>query len=229
MENLIIVGVSTTARHVFSFVKMYELYNIIGFAVNSQYKTCDEFCGLPVYTLEHLKDECKEQEFSVFVAVLWNHLNRDRKEMYEMCKSYNYKMVNIISPYAIIRGNIKGDNCWIHDYAIIQNEAQLESDIAIMAYTLIGADTHVASHCFFGARSLLGGGSSIGEQSFVGLNATIFDDTCIGQKCLIGACTVVKRNMPDYSKCVTTSENIVFKQYTHNEIEEKLVFSKNKR
>lgn len=229
MENLIIVGVSTTARHVFSFVKMYNLYNIIGFAVNRRYKVCDEFCGLPVYTLEHLREECKEQHFSVFVAVLWNHLNHDRKKIYEMCKSYNYRMANIISPYAIIRGNIKGDNCWIHDYVIIQNEAQLESDIAIMAYTLIGADTHVASHCFFGARSLLGGGSSIGEQSFVGLNATIFDDTYIGDKCLIGACTVVKRNMPDYSKYVTSSENIVFKQYSQDEIEEKLVFTKNKR
>ena len=138
-------------------------------------------------------------------------------------------MANLISPNAIIRGNIKGDNCWIHDYVIIQNDAQLESDIAIMAYSLIGADTHIGSHCFFGARSLLGGGSVIGEQSFVGLNATIFDDTKIGKKCLVGACTAVKRNMPDFSKYVTSSDDIVIKQYSEDEIENKLVFSKNKR
>lgn len=229
MKKLIIIGISTTARHVFSFVKMYHLYDVIGFAVNKQYKTCDEFCDLPVYALETLNEECEESDFWVFVAVLWNHLNKDRRNLYEICKSYNYKMANLISPFAIIRGHIKGDNCWIHDYVIIQNEAQIESNIAIMAYTLIGADTHVYSHCFFAARSLLGGGSVVGEQSFIGLNSTIFDNTIIGRKCLIGACTAVKRNMPDCTRYVTSSNEIVIKQYSENEIEEKLVFLKNKR
>ena len=76
---------------------------------------------------------------------------------------------------------------------------------------------------------MIGGGSSIGEQSFVGLNATIFDCTEIGKKCLIGACAVVKRNMPDFSKCATSSSSMVIKQYGENEIEEKLVASKNVR
>ena len=32
MEKLIIVGLSTNARHVFEFVKDYNLYEIVGFA-----------------------------------------------------------------------------------------------------------------------------------------------------------------------------------------------------
>ena len=138
-------------------------------------------------------------------------------------------MINLVSPKSIIRGELLGDNCWIHDFVILQNDAKLESDIAIMAYSLIGADTNVASHCFFGARSVLGGGSTIGEQSFVGINATVFDDTIIGKKCIIGACTAVKRNMPDFSRYVTKSEDIIVKQYSEDDIEEKLVFSKNVR
>ena len=51
----------------------------------------------------------------------------------------------------------------------------------------------------------------------------------IGKKCLIGACAVVKRNMPDFSKCATSSSSMVIKQYGENEIEEKLVASKNVR
>ncbi len=73
------------------------------------------------------------------------------------------------------------------------------------------------------------GGTTIEEQSFVGLNATVFDDTKIGKKCIIGACTAVKRNMPDCSRYVTSSDNIVIKQYSEDEIESKLIFSKNKR
>lgn len=227
-EKLIIIGTSTTAKHVYEFVRMYNLYDVIGFAVNDKYRLCETLYGLPVYSLENLSSEV-DKEFSVFVAVLWNHLNRDRKELYEYCKSKDYKMVNIISPNAIIRGNLRGDNCWVHDYVVIQNDAYLDSDIAVMAYSLIGANTYVHSHCFFGAKSILGGGSTIGEQSFVGLNAVIFDDTHIGKKCIIGACTAVKRSMPDFSRYVTASDNIVIKQYSEEEIENKLMFSKNIR
>lgn len=228
MENLIIVGLSSTTKHVLSFVRHHNLFNVIGFAVNEKYKNCDTYEGLPVYAIEHLREECR-CDFKIFIALLWNHLNRDRRNLYEYCKAQEFKMANIISPTAIVRGEILGDNCWIHDYVVIQNNAKLESNIAIMAFTLIGANTHVASHCFFAARSLLGGGSSVGEQTFIGLNSTIFDDTRIGNKCIIGACTAVKRNMPDCSRYVTPSADIVIKQYPEDEIENKLMFSKNQR
>lgn len=229
MKKLIIVGVSKTALHVFNFVKYHNLYDVIGFAVNKEYKKDGaEFCGLPIFELESLDEAVRGIDFEVFVAILWNHLNKDRRKVYEYCKSRGYKLANLISPLAVVRGEIEGDNCWVHDYVVIQNDAHIGSDVFAMAYSLIGAYTHVGNHCFFGARSLLGGGSTIGEQSFIGLGATVFDDTSIGRKCLIGACTSVKRNMPDFSRYVTSSDMII-KQYTENEIENKLVFSLNKR
>ena len=229
MEKLIIVGLGPTARHVFSFVQYHQLYNLIGFAVNSSYKTDNMFCGLPVYTLENLKEEVQEDDYVVFVALMWNHLNRDRKKLYEYCKTKGYRMTNLISPLAVIRGEIQGDNCWIHDFVVIQNNTIIGSDVLLMAYAFIGGDSIVNSHCFFAARSLLAGGCTIGEQSFVGLSATVFDDTVVGKKCIIGACSAVKRNLPDYSRCIISSETIVVKQYSEDEIERKLVFSLNKR
>lgn len=229
MKKLIIVGLSTTGRHVYQFVNHYKLYNVIGFAVNADYKNVDTFEGLPVYTLEHLSDECSEDDYEVFVALLWNHLNRDRRLVYEYCKAQGYKMANLISPTAILRSEIKGDNCWIHDFVVVQNNVTMGSNILVMAYSLIGADSYVDAHCFFGARSLLGGGCSVGEQSFIGLSSTVFDDTHIGKKCIIGACTAVKRNVPDNSRYVTSSTDISIKTYADNEIENKLMFLANKR
>ena len=228
MENLIIIGLSSTARHVYSFVNYHKLFNVIGFAVNEVYRNTDTFNGLPVYGLESLKNE-KLGEYSVFIAMLWNHLNGDRQRLYNYCKEQGFRMANLISPLAVLRSPIIGDNCWIHDYVIVQNDSVIESDVAIMAGSLIGANTHVGAHCFFGAQTVFGGGSSIGERSFVGIKATVFDGTKIGNKCIIGACAAVKRNMPDFSKWATASDDIVIKQYTENEIEEKLMFSKNKR
>ena len=227
--KLIIVGLSKTAKHVLSFVNNYGLYNVIGFAVNEKYKTTETFHGLPVYTLENIEKEVGHSDFSVFVAMLWNRLNSERRGVYEYCKQKGFDMVNIVSPFAILRSPLKGDNCWIHDYVVVQQDTYIGSDVMMMSGTLIGANSQVGSHCFFGAHSLLGGGSVIGEQSFVGINSIVFDDTKVGRKCIIGACTAVKRNMPDYSRYVTKSDEIVVKQYAEEEIENKLIFSKNVR
>lgn len=229
MKKIIIIGLSSTSRHVYSFIQFHKLFEVIGFAVSEQFKDRDIFCDLPVFNLEKLNEEVEYDDFEVFVALLWNHLNADRRRVYEYCKAKGYKMANLISPLAVVRSEITGDNIWIHDHVVIQNDTKLGSNIAIMQGSLIGADSNIASHCFFGAHSLIAGGCTIGEQSFVGLHATVFDDTHIGKKCIVGACTAVKRNMPDYSKYVTPSDNIVIKQYSAEEIENKLVFSKNVR
>ena len=228
MDNLIIIGLNTTARHVYSFVTYHKLFNIIGFAVNEEYKDTDKFEGLPVYSLEKLKD-INLGEYSVFIAMLWNRLNGDRQRLYDYCKEKGFRMANLISPLSVMRSPISGDNCWIHDFVVIQNDSVIESDVAIMSGSLIGANTHIGAHCFFGAQTVFGGGSTIGERSFVGIKATVFDGTKIGKKCIVGACTAVKRNMPDFSKWATASDNIVLKQYDESEVEEKLMFSKNKR
>lgn len=228
-KKLILIGTSTTAAHVLSFVNYYDLFEVVGFAVNEKFKTCDEFMDLPVYTVEQLP-EIKGKVFdSVFVAMLWNHLNGDRKKVYEQVKSLGIECANLIAPTARIRGNISGDNCWIHDFVIVQNDAVIGNDVMIMANTMIGANAKVADHCFFGTKSTLGGQSSVGEQSFIGINSTVFDDTVIGKKCIVGACTFVKRNLPDFSVCKTKMESVTIKSYDEEIIEEKLMFRKNVR
>lgn len=229
MKNLIIVGLSSTSKLAYEFVQTHRLFNVIGFAVNKEYKHVETFKGLPVYSLEKLYLEVGHSDFEVFVALLWNHLNRDRRKLYEYCKAQGFQMANLVSPMAVVRSELNGDNCWIHDFVVVQNDTILESDIMVMAQSLIGAGCHVHSHCFLGAKSLLAGGCTIGEQSFMGLGSIVFDDTHIGAKCIVGGGTTVKRNMPDNSKWITNSDNMVLKQYTAEEVENKLVFSKNVR
>lgn len=228
-KKLIIIGIGTNARHVYEFVRSYQLYDIVGFAVNEKYKDRELFLGLPVYSLEHLEEEYGNDDFVVFIALLWNKLNRDRRDLYEYCKKRGFHLTNIVSPHAILRSPLTGENCWIHDFVIVQNNASIGSNTAIMAFCLIGADTIIGDHCFFGAKSVLGGGSVVGEQSFIGINATVFDDTMVGKKCIVGACVALKRNLPDFSRCVVSSDSVIVKQYVEEEIESKLQFAKNKR
>lgn len=225
MRKLIVVGISTNARHVYSFVQYHKLFDVIGFAVSRQYKNQDTFFDLPVFALEDIEQYVDVQEVEFFVALLWNRLNADRKYLYNTLKNKNYKLANLISPTAAIRGTLLGDNCWIHDYVVIQNNTTIGSNVAIMAQSIIGANTTVEDHCFFGARSIIGGGSRIGEQSFIGMNCTVFDGTTVGKKCILGACTAIKRNVPDFTLCKTSIE-YQMKQYAEDEIENKLLAGK---
>lgn len=228
LKKMIIVGMGPNAKHVFNLVKQYELFDVIGFAVDEKYLQSDTFLNLPVYPLERIESFIDTNEVQFFIALLWNHLNADRRNLYNRLKGKGYKLANIISPKASIRGNIVGDNVWVHDFVVIQNDTTIGNNVAIMGQTLIGDNTIISDHCFFGAKSTIGGGSVIGEQTFVGINCTVLDDTKVGKKCILGACTVVKRNVPDYSLYKTTSE-IVIKEYPEDVIESKLVFSKNVR
>ena len=142
MENLIIIGLSKTARHVFSFVTYHKLFNVIGFAVNEEYRNSDTFNGLPVYSLESLKKE-ELGDYYVFIAMLWNRLNGDRQRLYDYCKAQGFRMANLISPLAVLRSPLEGDNCWIHDFVVIQNNSVIQADVAIMSGSLIGANTRV--------------------------------------------------------------------------------------
>lgn len=225
MEKLIIVGTSTNARHVYEFVKDYNLFDIIGFAVNEKYRVSNSFKGLPVYSLETLDTFFDKNEIKLFVAVLWNHLNADRRNIYETLSKEGWQFANLISPKSSIRGVIKGTNVWVHDNVVIQNDAIIGNNVAIMAFTIIGAESVIEDHCFFGARSTLGGESRIGEQSFIGINCTVFDGTTVGKKCILGACTAIKRNVPDFTLCKTSIE-YQMKQYAEDEIENKLLAGK---
>lgn len=229
MENLIIIGTGPNAKMAFEFVRDYSLFNVIGFAVNAQYMNESIFFGLPVYCLEDLINK-KDIKFKVFISLIWNRLNKDRRDLFEYCESQGLEFASLVSPHAIISHSSSfGRNCWIHDFATIQNDTIIGDDVVIRQYVHIAASCNVGSHCFFGVSSILAGGCTVGEQSFIGLNATVFDNTIIGKKCLVGACTAVKRNMPSFSKYTTSTDNLVIKQYDEMVIENKLIFSKNIR
>lgn len=228
-EKLIIVGTSTTARHVYDFVKGYDLYEIIGFAVDDIYRNIDAFCDLPVFSIEKLNEIINKEEVKLFVAVLWNRVNSDRRVLYERLKREGYHFANLISPLAVIRGEVLGDNCWIHDYVIVQSGASVRDNCLLMAFALVGDFAILGSHCFMGTKSTVAGKCEIGEQTFIGISCTIFDNTKVGKKCILGACTTIKRNVDDYTIVKTAKDNVLVVKSDEENIENKLMFKKNVR
>lgn len=229
MDNLYIIGTSTTAEIVYQFVTTYNLYNVKGFAVNQEFKNQDSFMNLPLYSIETLDKIVNKTQDYLFVAIQWNKLNSDRKKVFEKLKFDGYKFANIISPNSLINGYIRGENCWIADHVVVDFGVEIRNNTFIKIGATICDNTIIGEHCFIGAKATIAGGVNIGQQCFIGVNATIFDCVTIGKKCIIGAASVVKRNVPDFTLCKVNTENTIIEKFNEQTIIEKLQFKKNVR
>lgn len=182
-----------------------------------------------VFPLEELDKFIDKENDLLFVAVLWNRLNADRRYLYEKVKSMGYHFANIISPNAQVRGELLGDNCWICDGVIVQEHVKFGNDIFVMDNAMVGHWTMVSDHVFIAIRATVCGAVDIGEQCYIGANATVFDEVKIGKKCLIGGATVAKRSVPDFSVVKIPSDTMIIKQYPEDVIESKWLAHHNVR
>ena len=229
MDRIVIIGTSVAANNICKFIEKYKLFDVIGFAVNKEYRTVDTYLEKPVFNMEELDEIINKSKDYVFVAMQWNRLNADRRKVYETLKADGYRFANLISPLASINGKLIGDNCWITDFVCIDTDAVIGNNGFVKVGACVGDHAHISDHCFIGAKSTVGGGVHIGEQSFIGLGAIVFDDTMVGNKCIVGAATALKRNLPDFCVFKTNSNCFETKQYNEDDVENKLIFSKNIR
>lgn len=229
-NKLCIIGANETAERILLFCEKYNLFNVIGFAVDKAYIKSKYFHNRPVWPIEELEQHIDKNNCYIYIALFWNHLNGDRRRLYERMEKAQWSFANIISPLASIRGkgNI-GTNCWIMDYVVIQEGVQIGNNVIVADFVFIGNGAQIANHCFLAARSSVMGSANIGEQTFIGIGATIFDVVKVGRKCLVGACTIQKYDLPDFSVVKVNTINNSIKQYAEDEIESKWVAKHPKR
>lgn len=221
-KDLCIIGINGTAKRITQFVERYNLFNIIGYAVDKNYIIDNEFHGKPVWAIEELDNYIDRNKCQLYVALFWNHLNGDRRRLYERLKQEGWQFSSIISPLASIRGSV-GENCWIMDYVVVQEGAAIGNNVIVSDFCLVGNGTIIDDHCFLAARSTVMGSAYVGKQTFIGVGSTVFDVVHIGNKCLVGACTIQKYDMPDCSTSKVLTDNVIIKKYTDEEIESKWV------
>jgi len=222
MEKLVIVGISETAERILFFCEHYRLYDVIAFSVDRKYKKTDTYHDRPVWDLEALHELINKNDVKIFVAVFWNHLNADRRRLYERLKQQGFQFANIISPKASVRGII-GENCWLMDYSVVQEGAVVGNDVIIADFAHIANLANISDHVFCGVRTSVMGGVKIGKQTFIGTGASVLEAAIIGEKCVIGACTYVKQDLDAYSVIKTDVSNNILKHYSEEEIENKMV------
>lgn len=234
MRNIVIVGISDTADRIILFIERYKLFNVLGCTVDKVYVPEDGYAILGgekrhVWPLEELDKYIDRDNDLLFVAVLWNRLNADRRHLYEKVKNMGYKMTNIVSPHAMVRGELKGDNCWICDGVVVQEHVILGSNVLIKDNAVVAHWSEIGNHAFIAINATVCGAVIVGEQSYIGANSTVFDEVHVGKKCLIGGGVTVKRNVPDFCVVKTSNDTMVLKEYSEDIIETKWMAHHNVR
>lgn len=198
-KKLVIVGASLVAEVAYEYFSHDSDYEVVAFAVESDYRTQQEFMQRPVVAYEQIASSHPPTECAAFVAVNAAQLNRLRARFFRDLKSQGYTLASYVSSRAFLWHNVSyGENCFILEHNVIQPFVRLGDDVTLWSGNHIGHHSKIGDHCFIASHVVVSGNVAIGPYCFVGVNATFADDIKVGADNLIGAGARVLRNTTEH-------------------------------
>ena len=196
--NIIIIGASDFGKIAFDYFCHDSHWKVAGFAVERAYLHQSEVCGLPLVALEDLSSHYPPSEFSVFVALTYDSLNRSRARIVNTTRAAGYRCVSYISSAAFVSPDVEiGENVFIFENNVVQHFCKLENNVILWSGNHIGHRSIIRKNCFIASHVVVSGLCEIGENCFIGVNAAIGNGISLGRDCTIGAGAVITRDVPE--------------------------------
>jgi|688.fasta_scaffold323618_1 sugar O-acyltransferase (sialic acid O-acetyltransferase NeuD family) len=187
-KKLIIFGDSAFAEIAYEYFTQDSEYQVVAFTVSKEYLNKDLFFGLPVVPFEEIDLLYPPTEFDMHIALVYNSLNRVRRQFYLFAKEKGYKLANYISTRAFVWGNVEiGDNVFIFENNTIQPFVKIGSNNVFWSGNHIGHHSVIGSHNFISSHVVVSGFCTIGDNNFFGVNSTMGNNLNVGSDCLIGS------------------------------------------
>ncbi len=200
IKKLVIFGFKDIADLAHYYFTQDSDYDVVAFTVDSDYKSSDEYNGLPLVAFEELTEHYPPNQFDLFIAMGYSKLNQLRKDRYNAAKDKGYRLASYISSQATVLNNNKiGDNCFILEDNTIQPFVTIGNNVTLWSGNHIGHHSRIEDHTFLASHIVVSGRVSIGEQCFIGVNATIRDHITVGHKSVIGAGALLLDSTDDES------------------------------
>ena len=186
-KPLVIFGVGSLARLAFYYAARDMGLRVLGFVVDENKKTIDEFCGLPVITWETCLSLYSPDETDFYIA-LGYRVMRQRQHLYERVKSEGYNFQNIISNSSFVAETAYiGENNFIMPGSVIEPEVYLGTNNVLWSNSTICHNSVIGDHNFFAANSTIGGEVSVGNCCFLGFTSTVVQERTIDDDVLVAA------------------------------------------
>jgi len=197
VANLVVFGAGDIARLAHFYFSTDSAHDVVGFAVDSAYRTSDEFQGLPLVPVEELRERFSPTNVKMFVALSYAKMNRLRAEKYAEMKALGYELVSYVSSRCSYLSQFPpGDNCFILEDNTVQPFVTIGNDVTLWSGNHIGHDSTIGDHCFISSHVVVSGHVSVGPSCFIGVNATLRNSISIGERTLIGAGAAIMKNTP---------------------------------
>ena len=198
-KNLLIIGDSAFAEVAYECFTHDSEYEVVGFAVESQYLKKKELFGLPIVPFEQIEENFNPSEIEFYAALVYSQLNRLRTRLYQTAKSKGYRPASYISSRAFVwRNAVVGEHCFVFEDNTIQPFVRIGNNVVLWSGNHIGHHSEIQDHCFIASHVVISGFCNIGSNTFMGVNATLGNNVNIGEDNWIGpSVTLVKDTEPN--------------------------------
>lgn len=197
-DKLIIIGDSAFAEIAYEYFTHDSEYEVVAFAVESEFMKRDSLFGIPVVPFETIEQTFAPASHSFFAANVYTQGNALRARLYASAKAKGYRAASYISSHAFIWRNVKlGEHCFIFENNVVQPFVNIGDDVVLWSGNHIGHHSNIGSHCFVSSHVVVSGFVNIGESCFLGVNASIANNMNVGSRCVLGAGSLVIGDVPD--------------------------------
>jgi sugar O-acyltransferase (sialic acid O-acetyltransferase NeuD family) len=198
MSKIIIFGIKDTAQLAHYYLTNDSEHEVVGFTVNKEYKTINDFCGLPVISFEDIESVYNNKEYKMFAPMTGKNMNNIRKKVYNDIKNKGYEMISYISSKCTNLSEKIGDNCFILEDNTIQPFTLIGNNVVLWSGNHIGHHGIIRDHVFFTSHVVLSGHCDVGENSWFGVNCTIRDYAKISPYTLVAMGSLITKNTDEY-------------------------------
>ncbi len=197
-QKLVIIGDSDFGQIAYEYFTHDSNYEVVGFAVEADYKKRDVLFDLPVIELEKIEEIFPAAEFFVFTAITYLKLNTVRERLYLDLKKKNYLFANYISSRCFFWHNVEiGENNFIFEDNTIQPFVKIGNNNIFWSGNHIGHHSSIEDNCFISSHVTISGHCNIDSNCFIGVNASIANNVNIGKKNFISPGVIILKSTGD--------------------------------
>lgn len=199
-KSLIIFGTGDLAAIAHQYFSNDSEYTVMGFVVDKAYIKDASFCGLPVAPFEDAHLYFPPDYFSMYVAIVYQDMNRLRARKCAEAEVKGYKLASYISSRAFVSPGAK-----IGKHAFIFEDNTIQPFVTIGDNNILWSGNHVGHHSvlednvFVSSHVVISGHCHIQRNCFLGVNSTLANNTVIGKESWLAHGVNISGEVPDHS------------------------------
>jgi sugar O-acyltransferase (sialic acid O-acetyltransferase NeuD family) len=219
-KKIVLFGDREFAEIAYEYFTHDSEYEVVAFTLEKDFITKNTMCGLPVVPFEEVNSLYPPNAFSMYIAIVYNKLNRTREKFFLAAKEKGYTLASYISSRAFVWPNAKvGENCFVFEDNTIQPFVEIKDNVILWSGNHIGHGSVLQPNCFISSHVVISGSCHIGNNCFLGVNSTVGNHVSIGKNSWVSSGAIITRDVPEGSlvRGATSSvdplnEEILFKK-----------------